>query len=74
MAGKEYMEGSFKGRMLLKGYFDIKRPRGSQKKYENSTFRKKMRKNDLVVSPTLRGRGEEGKILRGKLGTIKRFP
>jgi hypothetical protein len=29
-----------------------------------------MRKNDLVASPVLR----EGKILEGKLGSIKKFP
>jgi hypothetical protein len=41
---------------------------GVRKRYENSTCRKKMRKNDLEAS--LR----EGRILGGKLGSIKKFP
>jgi hypothetical protein len=43
---------------------------GVSKKYENNTFRKKMRKNDLVVSSAIR----EGRILGGKIGSIKKFP
>jgi hypothetical protein len=36
---------------------------GVRKKYENSTFRKKMKKNDIIASPALK----EGKILWGEI-------
>ena len=70
MARKEYMENSFKKGMPSKRYFNVRRSGGGQKKYENSTSKKKMTKNDLVVLLALR----ERRILRRKLGNIKKFP
>jgi hypothetical protein len=43
---------------------------GVIKTYENSSSRKKMKKNDLVASPILR----ERRILGEKLGIIKKIP
>jgi hypothetical protein len=49
MARNEYREGSFKGWMPSKGSLDVRSSWRSYKKYENSSFRKKMRKNDLIA-------------------------
>jgi hypothetical protein len=46
---------------------------GVRKKYENSTSRKKMRKNDLVASPALRGKDSRRKNY-GLLKIPKRNP
>jgi hypothetical protein len=58
-----------KGECPQKDILMLEDQEGLRKKYENSTSRKKMKKNDLVALPTIR----EGRILRGKLGNIKKF-
>jgi hypothetical protein len=53
MSGNEYREGSFQEGMPSKGTFDVRRSEKRYKKYENSSSRKKMRKNDLIASLAL---------------------
>jgi hypothetical protein len=69
MARKEYREVHLKGECPQKDILILEDHEGVRKKYENSTSRKKMRKNDLVVSPAIR----ERRILGGKLESIKKF-
>jgi hypothetical protein len=64
--GKAHLKGECPQNDLLR----LKDHEGVRKKYENSSSRKKMRKNDFVASSTIR----EGKILREKLGIIKKIP
>jgi hypothetical protein len=59
-----------KGECPQKDILMLEDHEGVRKKYENSTSRKKMIKNDLIASPALR----ERKILGEKLRIIKKFP
>jgi hypothetical protein len=70
MTGNEYWEDSFKEECPQKDFLMLEDHEGGRKKYENSSSRKKMRKNDLIASSAL----SEGRILGGKLEIIKKFP
>jgi hypothetical protein len=59
-----------KGECPQKDILILEDHKGVRKKYGIGTSRKKMRKNDLIALPTPR----EGRILGGKLGSIKKFP